>query len=79
VTYLTPRELRQSFRETYDRIREFWRREIPKQKPETEKSRNRNGDADSTIYRAGLEAGRIGPVPHLPFVLTAARSHSTCA
>jgi membrane protein required for colicin V production len=79
VTYLTPRELRQSFRETYDRIREFWRREIPKEKPETEKSRNRDSDSDSTIYRAGLEAGRIGPAPHLPFVLAAARSHSTCA
>ena len=38
LTYMAPRELRRSFRETYDRIRDFWRKQMPKEKPETEKS-----------------------------------------
>lgn len=38
VTYLAPRELRRSFRETYDRIHDFWRKQVPKEKLETEKS-----------------------------------------
>lgn len=38
VTYLAPRELRQSFRETYDRIRDLWRKEVSGHKRlETEK------------------------------------------
>jgi membrane protein required for colicin V production len=37
LTYLAPRELRQSFRETYDRIYELWRKEMPSHKLEKEK------------------------------------------
>lgn len=37
ITYLAPRELRQSFRETYDRIRELWRKQVPGHKLETDK------------------------------------------
>jgi membrane protein required for colicin V production len=47
VTYLAPYELRRSFRETYDRIREVWRENLPKRKPETEKSRIRTRDSNS--------------------------------
>jgi membrane protein required for colicin V production len=61
VTYLAPRELRQSFRETYDRIREFWRKEMPKEKPETERSQIRTGDTDLALYLASLDAGRVCP------------------
>ena len=38
VTYLAPHELRRSFSETYDRILEFWRDKVSKEKPEPEKS-----------------------------------------
>lgn len=38
VTCLAPYELRRSFAETYDRIREFWKEKISRDKPETEKS-----------------------------------------
>jgi membrane protein required for colicin V production len=38
LTYLAPRELRESFRETYDRIRDLWRKEMHSHgKLETEK------------------------------------------
>ena len=37
ITYLAPRDLRESFRETYDRIRELWRKEVPNRKLEREK------------------------------------------
>lgn len=37
ITYLAPRDLRESFRETYDRIRELWRKEVPSRKLEREK------------------------------------------
>lgn len=38
MTYLAPRELRHSFRETYDRLHDLWRREVHSHaKPETEK------------------------------------------
>jgi membrane protein required for colicin V production len=38
LTYLAPRDLRQSFSETYDRIHDLWRKELPRRKFETEKS-----------------------------------------
>jgi membrane protein required for colicin V production len=34
LTYLAPLELRRSFRETYDRIYELWRKEVPGHKLE---------------------------------------------
>jgi membrane protein required for colicin V production len=37
LTYLAPRDLRQSFRETYDRIRDLWRKEMPGHKLDREK------------------------------------------
>ena len=37
LTYLAPPELRRSFRETYDRVYEMWRKEVPSQKPERQK------------------------------------------
>jgi len=37
LTYLAPRELRRSFRETYDRIRELWRKEVSGHEQHTEK------------------------------------------
>ncbi len=37
ITYLTPRELRQSFRETYNRIREMWRTKVPGHGLDTDK------------------------------------------
>jgi len=37
LTYLAPRELRQSFRETYDRIRDLWRKQVPGHSLHTEK------------------------------------------
>ena len=36
LTYLAPRELRRSFRETYDRIRELWRKEVSGHEQHTE-------------------------------------------
>ena len=38
LTYLAPRDLRESFRETYDRIRELWRKEVHGHRLETEKN-----------------------------------------
>jgi membrane protein required for colicin V production len=37
LTYLAPRELRQSFRETYDRVYELWRKEVPHHNLEQDK------------------------------------------
>ena len=53
LTYMAPHELRQSFRETYDRIRDFWRKQMPKEKPDTEKSQNPTG----VEYSARLSSG----------------------
>lgn len=51
VTYLAPHDLRQSFRETYDRVREFWRKRMPKDKPETEKSQTPPGAIEEAQLR----------------------------
>ena len=56
VTYLAPRELRQSFRETYNRIHDFWRKQMPsgsREKPETERSQLLTGGM-------GLDGGMVG-------------------
>jgi len=38
LTYLAPRDLRDSFRETYDRVRDLWRKEVHGHRLETEKN-----------------------------------------
>ncbi len=62
LTYMAPHELRESFRETYDRIRDFWRKEMPKGKLEKEKQRIPTGAEYSACLLLGSGVNASRPV-----------------
>jgi membrane protein required for colicin V production len=57
LSYMTPRDLRHSFRETYDRILDFWHKEGPKSTPEKGKKQERGNAIEYAARRLPLPPG----------------------